>query len=101
MEAEISRRLRSREKSVFLNSPYDEEFGELFIAYITAICPFGLTPRTTLEVGGGEHRLRKIASLIESCRLSFHDLSRVKQDYSEPETPRFNMPFEAGLAVMS
>ena len=92
---------KSRDKSVFLNAPYDETFRSLFLAYVTAICSFGLTPRTTLEVEGGEQRLRRIASLIDSCRLSFHDLSRVELDSSEPATPRFNMPFEAGLAVMS
>jgi hypothetical protein len=72
----------------------------LFLAYIVGTCSFGFTPRTTLEVVGGEQRLRRIASLIRSCELSFHDLSRVELDNREPVTPRFNMPFEAGLAVM-
>ncbi len=75
-------------------------FGILFLAYVVGVCSFGLTPRTTLEIVGGEQRLRRIAALIQSCRFSFHDLSRVELDGREPATPRFNMPFEAGLAVM-
>jgi hypothetical protein len=31
----------------------------------------------------------------------FHDLSRVELDRSFPPTPRFNMPFELGLAIGS
>jgi hypothetical protein len=34
--------------------------------------------------------------LIAACPYSFHDLSRVQLDKG---TPRFNMPFELGLAV--
>jgi hypothetical protein len=86
--------------SVFLNFPYDEQFRDLFLAYVVGVCSFGLTPRTTLEIVGGEQRLRRIASLVQSCRFSFHDLSRVEVDSREPATPRFNMAFEAGLAVM-
>lgn len=85
---------------MFLNFPYDEEFRDLFLAYVVGVCSFGLTPRTTLEIVGGEQRLRRIVGLLQSCRLSFHDLSRVELDGREPATPRFNMPFEAGLAVM-
>ncbi len=86
--------------SVFLNFPYDENFKDLFLAYVVGVCSFGFTPRTTLEIVGGEQRLRRIAELIQSCRYSFHDLSRVELDSREPATPRFNMSFEAGLAVM-
>lgn len=56
-------------------------------------------PKATLEIPGGERRLDRILSLIGSCRYSFHDLSRVELDERPPPTPRFNMPFELGLAV--
>ncbi len=39
--------------------------------------------------------LRRIFGLIRSCRYSLHDLSRVELSDG---LPRFNMPFEAGLA---
>lgn len=61
----------------------------------------GLKPRATIEIPGGLNRLDKILDLIRSCRYSLHDLSRVELDRVPPVTPRFNMPFELGLAVAS
>jgi hypothetical protein len=77
---------------VFLNVPYDRAFTELFLAYIAGLVALGLLPRTTLEIPGGERRLDRTLDLIRSCPFSVHDLSRI-------DTPRFNMPFELGLAV--
>jgi len=53
----------------------------------------GQKPHCVLEVREkGEGRLARILELMQSCRISIHDLSRVG-------TPaRFNMPFELGLA---
>lgn len=90
---------QSKPASVFLNIPYDEQFQELYLAYIAGISAYGLIPRATLEIPGGERRLDRIFSLIKSCRYSIHDLSRVELDDNPPVTPRFNMPFELGLAV--
>lgn len=80
-------------KTVFLNFPYDHQFEPLFLAYLSGICAYGLTPRVALEIPGGERRLDRIIELIESCRYSFHDLSRVELDLRRPRTPRMNMPF--------
>jgi hypothetical protein len=88
-------------KSAFLNLPYDEEFKDLFLAYIAGVTAFGLVPRATLEIPGGERRLDRILQLIRNCRFSIHDLSRVELDRSCPPTPRFNLPFEPGLAIGS
>ena len=85
--------------SLFLNVPYDLSFRKLYLAYIAGVSSFGLVPRATLEIPGGERRLDRILSLIRSCAYSLHDLSRVELDPSSPRTPRFNMPFELGLAV--
>ena len=41
----------------------------------------------------------RIFKLIQACRYSVHDLSRVELDKKRPATPRFNMPFELGLCV--
>lgn len=84
---------------VFLNIPYDEKFEPLCLAYIAGLCGFGLIPRAVLEIPESERRLNRILSLIRHCRISFHDLSRVELDLKRPRTPRFNMPFELGLAV--
>jgi len=97
-----SARLRSgrrRLADVFLNIPYDEKFQNLYLAYIAGISAYGSVPRTTLEIPGGERRLDRIFSLIRACQYSVHDLSRVELDRRPPRTPRFNMPFELGLAV--
>ncbi|MGH9543212.1 MAG: hypothetical protein ACRD2H_15190 [Terriglobales bacterium] len=37
--------------------------------------------------------------MLDSCAYSIHDLSRVQLDPRAPRTPRFNMPFELGMAV--
>jgi hypothetical protein len=85
--------------SVFLNIPYDEDFRRLYVAYIVGLIYVGLEPRVTLSIPGGKRRLDRILALIGGCRYSIHDLSRVELDRTAPRTPRFNMPFELGLAV--
>jgi len=84
---------------VFLNIPYDAQFADLFLAYIAGVTALGLYPRTTLEIAGGERRLDRTFELIQRCPFSVHDLSRVQVDAKPSATPRFNMPFELGLAV--
>jgi len=85
-------------KSVFLNIPYDPQFTRQYLAYIAAVSALSLVPKATLGIAGNR-RLDRIASLIETCAYSIHDLSRVQLDRNPPTTPRFNMPFELGLAV--
>ncbi len=84
---------------VFLNIPYDAKFARLYLAYIVGVIELGLQPRATLAIPGGAARLDRIINLIQSCPYSVHDLSRVQVDRTPPRTPRFNMPFELGLAV--
>ncbi len=85
-------------EEVFLNIPYDPQFSRLYSAYIAGLSAMSLVPRATLEISGNR-RLDRIVSLLESCAYSIHDLSRVQLDRKAPRTPRFNMPFELGLAV--
>ena len=63
---------------------------------IAGLCAFGLRPRATLEIPSPARRLDRILDLLSACRYSFHDLSRVQLSGG---APRFNMPFEVGLAV--
>jgi hypothetical protein len=91
-------RQRTRE-SVFLNVPYDAPFERLLLAYIASLSCFGFAPRATLGIPFSKRRLDRILDLIASCDYSVHDLSRVQLDRRPPRTPRFNMPFELGLAV--
>ena len=83
-------------KAIFLNIPYDDEFRPLYVAYIAE---FNLEPFITSGIPGGERRLDRILALIQSCRYSIHDLSRVELSSSPPATPRFNMPLELGLTI--
>ncbi len=82
----------ARQKSVFLNLPYDARFRSLFLAYVAGTSAFGLIPRATLEIPGSARRLDRILALMESCQYSIHDMSRVQLDRRPPPTPRFNMP---------
>jgi len=88
------------QNAVFLNIPYDQRFRSLYLAYIAGLVHLGLVPRVTLGLPSGKRRLDKILEEIQGCRYSIHDLSRVGLDRKPPfATPRFNMPFELGLAV--
>ena len=84
---------------VFLNVPYDPDFEELFLAYVCGVTGLGLVPRAALEINSSKSRLDRIFELIQTCRYSVHDLSCVQLAVGRPPTPRFNMPFELGLAV--
>jgi hypothetical protein len=88
-----------RPNAVFLNIPYDERFRRLYLAYIVGLTQLGLQPHATLGIPGGDRRLDRILALIQSCRYSIHDLSRVEMDRTPPSTPRFNMPCELGLTI--
>lgn len=95
-----------RRLNVFINIPFDSQYEPLYIALIVGLVGIGLIPRSSLEVPivtrGGRRprgRLRRIFELLRSCEFSLHDLSRVQLSSSAPRCPRFNMPFEAGLAV--
>jgi hypothetical protein len=81
-------------QAVFLNIPYDAEYEPVFIGLVAALLALGRKPRCTLELPDrGQGRPLRICQLLETAAVSFHDLSRVR---SSP--PRFNMPFELGLA---
>lgn len=90
---------RVSRKTAFINVPYDSRYQDLYLAFIAGLTAFGLDPRATLEIPGGTRRLDRIFELMTSCQYSFHDLSRVELDLKRPLTPRFNMPFELGLAL--
>lgn len=93
------RRQSERQRSVFINVPFDDRYERLYIALIVGLIGLGLTPRSSLEYPPSPTRLARIFRLLRSCGASVHDLSRVQLSRSKPRVPRFNMPFEAGLAT--
>jgi hypothetical protein len=84
--------------SVFVNCPFDAKYKPLLHATLFTIHDCGFTAKHALQdVGGRESRLDKITRLIDHSRLSIHDVSRVQLSRGS-RLPRFNMPFECGLA---
>jgi hypothetical protein len=87
---------RQRSESVFLNVPFDRQFEPLFLALIAGVVGVGATPRCVLQIpDSGAGRLNRLLDLIGDCRSSIHDMSRVALSKG---VPRFNMPFELGMA---
>ena len=85
------------EKSVFINCPFDTEYGALLDALIFAVHDCGFVARSALEISdAGEVRLEKVLRLISKCRFGIHDISRTELDPVN-RLPRFNMPLELGL----
>jgi hypothetical protein len=84
-----------RLRSVFLNIPYDHRFEDLYLAYVVGLTQLGLHVNLTLAVPN-QGRLERIVELIEKSDASIHDLSRIEITSG---VPRFNMPFELGLAL--
>ena len=85
-------------RQVFINCPYDSTYYPLVEAIAFAVCVCGYTPRFAGEtVDSGCSRLSKIMALIDGCAFSLHDISRT--ELNSRGLPRFNMPFELGLAL--
>src|SRR5688572_26124867 len=85
--------------TVFINVPFDSQYERPYIALITGLVTLGFIPHSALEVPSTIDRLHKIFNLMQRCEFSIHDLSRVQLSSVSPRCPRFNMPFEAGLAL--
>jgi hypothetical protein len=49
-------RPRVEPNSVFLNIPYDNQFQNLYLAYIVGLTELGLAPKATLAIPGGVTR---------------------------------------------
>jgi len=85
--------------SVFINCPFTHDYRPLHEAMIFTVLACGFRPRSALEAGNsGDVRLDKIVRLIKESAYSVHDLSAVGLD-ADSGLPRFNMPFELGIAV--
>ena len=87
------------DRCVFVNCPFDSPYKPLLDALLFTIHDCGFIARTALEkMGAAETRLDKIARIIQESKWSIHDISRVEVSPASP-LPRFNMPFECGLAL--
>lgn len=85
-----------REKNVFINCPFDNDYFKLLKPLLFTLCYIGLRPQISETSDSGEVRLHKIRDLILDSCYSIHDLSRM-EPLKANELPRFNMPFECGI----
>lgn len=82
--------------SVFINCPFDENYGSILRAIVYSIYDCGFIARCALEeTDSGPTRLGRILQIISECKYGIHDISRT--ELSRANLPRFNMPFECGL----
>lgn len=82
--------------SVFINCPFDKEYGKFFHALVFTIYRCGFLPRCAKEIDDAmTSRIDKILKIIEKCKYGIHDISRVNIDRNE--FSKLNMPFELGL----
>ena len=83
--------------SVFINCPFDEEYKLLLRPMLFTLVSVRLLPRLASERSDSlEQRIEKILRLINECKYSIHDLSRLKSERAN-EFSRLNMPFELGI----
>lgn len=87
------------ERCVFVNCPFDLDYLPLLHAMLFAIHDCGFISRMSVEdSGSNEMRIEKIIRIIGDSCYSIHDISRVEVSKAT-SLPRFNMPFECGLAM--
>lgn len=90
---------KSEKNSVFINCPFDEKYKPLFEVIRFTLKVNGYHPVSAKDVNdSAETRFSKIIKFIKECRYSIHDISRTDLDIDN-NLPRFNMPFELGLAL--
>ncbi len=89
----------TRDRSVFINCPFDPEYQTYLDALIYAVLCSGFEPRSAVEEEAHtDLRLDRIVTSLAQSRLSIHDLSR-SQGEGKSNLARFNMPFELGMAM--
>ncbi len=87
------------QRSVFVNCPFDNDYLPFLHAMVFSIHDCGFVARLAVEdTGASEMRIDKITRIIRESCYSVHDISRV-EGAGPSNLPRFNMPFEAGLAM--
>jgi hypothetical protein len=92
-------RLKRDPLAVFVNAPFDPAYDPMLEALVFTIFASGYRARCTLEESdSGDVRLDKLVRLIAESPRSIHDLSRIRPTQGS-DLPRFNMPFELGMAM--
>lgn len=87
----------ARDLRVFVNCPFDDKYIKIFHAIVFAIHDVGFQARHALIDNSSVLRMRRIYEEVEGSLYSIHELGQVALS-SKSKLPRFNMPFEAGIA---
>jgi|EndMetStandDraft_8_1072994.scaffolds.fasta_scaffold02352_8 hypothetical protein len=96
----VQARLKRDPLAVFVNAPFDPAYDPMLEALVFTVFASGYRARCALEVNdSGDIRLDKLVRLIGQSTRSIHDLSRIKPTDGGNDLPRFNMPFELGMAM--
>lgn len=83
--------------SVFINCPFDERYRILLKPLLFTIQFCHLIPRIASErLDSSEVRIEKIQDIIQECKYSIHDLSRIRSSAPD-EYYRLNIGFEIGI----
>jgi hypothetical protein len=89
----------ARQRSVFINCPFDAGFSDARAAIVYAVVCCGLLPRSADDMGRlSEPRMRRILRAMDESMYSIHDLSRCTGE-GDFNLARFNMPLELGVAL--
>ena len=88
-----------RDLSVFINCPFDGEYGPSMDAIIFTIVCCGYEPRSAIDKHTtADSRMERIVDALRTSRQSIHDLSRIYGE-GQANTARMNMPLELGIAM--
>src|SRR3954466_1028174 len=87
----------SRELRVFVNCPFDAKYLPILHPILFAIHDLGFQARHALIDNTAALRARRIYEELEGSLYSIHELGQVALS-AKSKLPRFNMPFEAGIA---
>ena len=85
-----------KNKNVFINCPYDNEYRPLMHILIYMVCKFDHKPKLAGMYADADDRMTKILKMIKESEIGIHDISYMEFD-GKNNLARFNMPFELGI----
>jgi hypothetical protein len=87
------------ELSVFINCPFDGEYGPSLDAIIFTVICCGFEPRSAVDTDNtSDSRMKRIVDALRGSWFSIHDLSRIYGE-AESNVAHLNMPLELGIAM--
>ena len=85
-----------KNRNVFINCPYDNDYRHLMHLLIYMVCKFSHKPQLAGMYADVDDRMTKILKMIQESEIGIHDISLMEFD-GKNNLARFNMPFELGI----